>query len=286
ALVTNMSVHFKWGRGASLAWVTALDTGKPVAGADVRVSDSCTGRLIARGASDALGRVLIKGGLPEPETYGDCRSQSPDAPHPLMVSARKAGDFSFTLTEWGEGIRPYDFDLPYGWSKPDDIVHTIFDRTLLRAGETVNMKHILRRPIATGFGYAEPIDGTLRLELYPANDQDFLAPDKVLIAAGKPFKRVEQQVPSVEGTTMCIRAPASGRYALSVLHDRDGDGKFGFLRDGVGFSNNPRLGRRKPEAAKVALNVGPGVAQVQIVMNYRRGLGFGPLAGAERTSAR
>ena len=129
-------------------------------------------------------------------------------------------------------------------------------------------------------------DGTLRLELYPANDQDFLAPDKVLIAAGKPFKRVEQRVPSVEGTTMCIRAPASGRYALSVLHDRDGDGKFGFLRDGVGFSNNPRLGRRKPEAATVALNVGPGVAQVQIVMNYRRGLGFGPLAGAERTNAR
>ncbi|MGF7149752.1 uncharacterized protein (DUF2141 family) [Sphingomonas zeicaulis] len=129
-------------------------------------------------------------------------------------------------------------------------------------------------------------DGLLRLELYPANDEDFLAPDKVLIAAGKPFKRVEQQVPSVEGTTMCIRAPASGRYALSVLHDRDGDGKFGFLRDGVGFSNNPRLGRRKPAAGAVALGIGPGVAQVQIVMNYRRGLGFGPLAGAERTNAR
>ena len=31
-----------------------------------------------------------------------------------MVSARKGDDFSFTLTDWGEGIRPYDFDLPYG----------------------------------------------------------------------------------------------------------------------------------------------------------------------------
>lgn len=129
-------------------------------------------------------------------------------------------------------------------------------------------------------------EGRLRLELYPANDEDFLAPDKVLIAAGKPFKRVEQQVPAVDGTTMCIRAPASGRYALSVLHDRDGDGKFGFLRDGVGFSNNPRLGRRKPQASAVALTVGSGVAHVQIVMNYRRGLGFGPLPGAERASAR
>lgn len=126
--------------------------------------------------------------------------------------------------------------------------------------------------------------GMLRLELYPANDEDFLAPDKVLIAAGKPFKRVEQQVPAIDAVTMCIRAPASGRYALSVLHDRDGDGKFGFLRDGVGFTNNPPLGRRKPDAAVVAIAVGPGVMQTRIVMNYRRGLGFGPLKDGEGAS--
>lgn len=123
--------------------------------------------------------------------------------------------------------------------------------------------------------------GMLRLELYPANDQDFLAPDKVLIAAGKPFRRIEQQAPASGAALLCIRAPASGRYALSVLHDRDGDGKFGFLRDGVGFSNNPRLRRQKPDAATVAIDIGPGIATTRIVMNYRRGLGFGPLATAQ-----
>src|SRR3546814_10745398 len=35
ALVTNMAVHFKWGREGSLAWVTALDTGLPVPGAEI-----------------------------------------------------------------------------------------------------------------------------------------------------------------------------------------------------------------------------------------------------------
>ena len=30
ALVTNMAVHFKWGREKSLAWVTSLDSGQPV----------------------------------------------------------------------------------------------------------------------------------------------------------------------------------------------------------------------------------------------------------------
>lgn len=161
ALVTNMAVHFKWGRETSLAWVTALDTGQPVAGADVRITDSCDGRQLARGTTDRQGRFLITSDLPEPETSGSCHEDSES--HALMVSARMSGDFSFTLTEWGEGIRPYDFDLPYGWSEADDIIHTIFDRTLVREGETINMKHILRRPIGSGFGFAEALSGTLTL---------------------------------------------------------------------------------------------------------------------------
>ncbi|MBB5687614.1 alpha-2-macroglobulin family protein [Sphingobium boeckii] len=160
ALVTNMSVHFKWGRAASLAWVTALDSGKPVAGAAVRVTDACSGRTLAQGTSDKAGRLIVAGGLPDPETYGSCEN---DNPHPLMVSARSGEDFSFTMTDWGSGIRPYDFDLPYGWSESEDLVHTIFDRTLIRAGETVNMKHILRKPIATGFAYGGGFTGKLKL---------------------------------------------------------------------------------------------------------------------------
>jgi uncharacterized protein YfaS (alpha-2-macroglobulin family) len=161
ALVTNMSVHFKWGRAASLAWVTQLDSGKPVAGAAVRVTDSCTGKLLAQGTSDAQGRLLVRTGLPQPETYGSCENEG--APAPLMISARKADDFSFAMTDWGQGIQPTDFDLPYGWSAPDDIFHTVFDRTLIRAGETVNMKHVVRRPVAAGFG-VRGLQGILRLQ--------------------------------------------------------------------------------------------------------------------------
>ena len=36
ALVTNLAVHFKQGRENALAWVTALDSGTPVAGAPGR----------------------------------------------------------------------------------------------------------------------------------------------------------------------------------------------------------------------------------------------------------
>jgi alpha-2-macroglobulin len=161
ALVTNMAVHFKWGRETSLAWVTTLDGAKPVAGADVRVTDSCDGSQLARGTTDRQGRLIIKDGLPEPETYGDCEETSES--HPLMISARLGGDFSFTLTRWNDGIRPYDFDLPYGYSEADDIIHTVFDRTLVREGETINMKHILRRPVGSGFEFTGEFAGQLKL---------------------------------------------------------------------------------------------------------------------------
>jgi alpha-2-macroglobulin len=172
ALVTNMAVHFKWGRDRSLAWVTTLDGAVPVGGADVRVTDSCSGIQIARGMSDKEGRLVVTG-LPSPETSGSCDKDSED--HPLMISARKSGDFSFTMTQWNDGIRPYDFDLPYGWSEQDDIIHTVFDRTLVRQGETVNMKHILRKPIGEGFAYGTPIKGKLRLT-HRGSDTEFDLP--------------------------------------------------------------------------------------------------------------
>jgi hypothetical protein len=36
ALVTDLSVHLKWGREGSLVWVTSLDAAEPMAGAEVR----------------------------------------------------------------------------------------------------------------------------------------------------------------------------------------------------------------------------------------------------------
>ncbi|SFS05421.1 alpha-2-macroglobulin family protein [Sphingomonas jatrophae] len=172
ALVTNMAVHFKWGRASSLAWVTSLDGGKPVAGAAITVSDSCTGAALAEGRTDAQGRLLVAKPLGDPSTYGSCDENSEN--HPLMISARAAGDYSFTMSKWADGIAPTDFELPFGWSEQGPIVHTVFDRTLIRQGESVAMKQILRRPVATGFA-AEGFAGLLRLT-HRGSDTEFDVP--------------------------------------------------------------------------------------------------------------
>lgn len=120
--------------------------------------------------------------------------------------------------------------------------------------------------------------GRLKLEVYPANDTDFLQDDNILIAQGKTFRRVELPVPSGDPVQLCIRLPGPGRYAVTVLHDRDFNRRFGLSVDGVGFGGNPKLGLGKPKAAAASIVAGGSLTRERIVMNYRRGLmSFGPL---------
>lgn len=120
--------------------------------------------------------------------------------------------------------------------------------------------------------------GRVKLEVYPANDADFLADDNVLVSAGKTFSRVEVPISSEPVPRLCVRVPAPGAYAVTVLHDRNADRKFSLSRDGFAFSGNPKLGWAKPRASAVAVNAGGGLTILRMVMNYRTGLfSFGPL---------
>lgn len=120
--------------------------------------------------------------------------------------------------------------------------------------------------------------GMLRAELYPANDDDFLQDDKILVRSGKTFRRVEVPLPPSGPVQLCVRTPGPGPFTLSLLHDRDQNRKFGFSSDGFGFPGNPKLNLSKPKAASATVVAGPGLTEITIKMNYRRGLlSFGPL---------
>jgi uncharacterized protein YfaS (alpha-2-macroglobulin family) len=144
ALVTNMAAHVKLGAQSSLVWVTSLDKGQGIAGARVEVRD-CAARLLWSGTSDAAGIARIRQALPH------ARCKEDDV---YVVTAARGNDFTFTLSDWQQGIEPWRFNLPTGSRDEDSrIVATVFDRTLLRAGETVHMKHYLRRRTQQGFAF-------------------------------------------------------------------------------------------------------------------------------------
>ena len=121
--------------------------------------------------------------------------------------------------------------------------------------------------------------GLLKLEVYPPNDQDFLGDDNILVSAGKTFRRVEERLPESGPVTLCVRVPAAGAYCVSLLHDRNSDGRFSISTDGIGFAGNPTLGWSKPKAAAARVLAGPGRTEISIVLNYRKGaFRFAPLS--------
>ncbi len=120
--------------------------------------------------------------------------------------------------------------------------------------------------------------GRLKLELYPATEEDFLKDDRDLIKEGKTFRRIWANTPPSGAVILCIRVPAPGEYAVLFTHDRDGKNKFNFWSDGAGFPSNQRLGRSRPKLRQATVRVGNGVTTVNIRAQYLRGLGgFSPL---------
>jgi uncharacterized protein YfaS (alpha-2-macroglobulin family) len=147
ALVTNLGVHFKRGRESSLVWVTTLSRAQPVAGAQVAIND-CRGQPVWSGVTDAQGIARVPRGFDEPG--GQCLTD-----HGWFVTARQTlggtTDLAFVFSAWQQGIETWRFNHPTAsGTEPELRAHTVFDRTLLRVGETLSMKHVLRRQTAQG----------------------------------------------------------------------------------------------------------------------------------------
>jgi uncharacterized protein YfaS (alpha-2-macroglobulin family) len=170
ALVTNLAVHFEWAHDDALAWVTTLDTARPVEDARISVRD-CNGTVLATATTDGDGIARVHG-LPDDDHAPHCTDEDRFAQFDdldyrdyyrsqaltgldggLLVVAQTDDDLSFVHSSWLDGIEPWRFQLPAdSWDAPT-VVHTVLDRPLFRAGETVHMKHVLRRKAMVGFAF-------------------------------------------------------------------------------------------------------------------------------------
>jgi len=148
-LVTNLAVHFKWGLDSSIVWVTALDSGEPVKNALIEVRD-CDAKLLWEGRSDANGVARIED-LPAQERQRRWWGRRFESG--FLVTAQLEDDVSFVHTSWNQGIEPWRFRLPVEYDSSLLSVHTLLDRSLFRAGETLHMNHILRKRATSGFSF-------------------------------------------------------------------------------------------------------------------------------------
>ena len=261
ALVTNLAVHFKLGRENAMAWVTSLDKGAPVANAEVAVSD-CNGKLLAKATTNAQGIAYVTGLSPDPAQCGSGDAYGGGA---YFVSARVADDMAFTWSDWHKGIEPWRFNLPTSRDvRPDERAHTIFDRTLLRAGETVSMKHILRLETSQGFGLASAQPATLAVT-HIGSGQQYTQPIV--------WRKTATGGQSAENTFAIPPAAKLGMYSVELrAKDQDKSRSFSSGQFRVEEFRLPVLeGRITPSDKKALVNAKSVPTDVQI--NYVAGGG-------------
>jgi len=107
--------------------------------------------------------------------------------------------------------------------------------------------------------------GTVKAALYGPDPDTFLVKGK---------KADKEREPAEEGSmTLCVAAPAKGRYAVVVYHDENSNGKFdrnwvGLPTEGFGVSNNPTLFLAPPSFDEAAFGVDGDITHVDVEVKY------------------
>jgi len=270
ALVTNLGVHFKLGRENAVAWVTTLDNARPVANARVQVSD-CNGNALATAVTNAQGVAVVTGLSPRPPSCDANGADDDKGDHywesdAYFVSARTVDDMAFVWSDWNRGIEAWRFGFETDHDPQlDKVAHTIFDRTLVRAGEAVSMKHLLRDQTQAGFAATQPEQ----------------RPNEMLIThsgSGQTFKQpLHWRVTttgglSAENQFTMPKAAKLGTYQVALHHTRSGQQRqSGSFR--VEEFRLPILEGRIDPPTEMQPLVRPGTLPANVQVNYIAGGG-------------
>lgn len=168
--LTNLGVTLKYSGKSALIWVTDLQTGEPVPGASVTFS-TLAGTTPIKGTTDAQGFFETSGKI---ASLGDFSNYSQPE---FWVSVEKDGESSFIASTWNNGFQPYDFsDVYSNFLSPvapkfrlQSIITT--DRPIYKAGDTVEMKGILRLLDADGVMHLPAKDRQVQLTVSDAESK-------------------------------------------------------------------------------------------------------------------
>lgn len=150
-LLTRLAVHLKVAETNSAVWVTQLDGGAPVAAVDLRAYD-CRGKLVWQGRSDADGLASI-----DRSALARCNDLLGAG---VTVIARHTWpdgerDVSVASSRWTSLLDAASYGVHRTWDSSFIRAHTVLDRSLFKPGETVSMRHVVRRETEAGLAAGE-----------------------------------------------------------------------------------------------------------------------------------
>ncbi|MDD5612786.1 MAG: MG2 domain-containing protein, partial [Gallionella sp.] len=186
-----------------------------------------------------------------------------------FVTAKSGQDMSFVFSDWNEGIDRWRFNLPGGEDDGPLLAATVFDRSLLRAGETVHMKHFFRR------------HGSQGLMTLPVKS---LPPKLVITHVGSDQKYEMPLTWNADGTAesewAIPRAAKNGEYQVALEEQAKPDDVSGVQHPAGTFRVEafrvPTLrASLKPMGAPF---INAGKLELDVQLNYLAGGGAGGLA--------
>ncbi|MFN2200993.1 MAG: Ig-like domain-containing protein, partial [Caldilineaceae bacterium] len=190
-LVVKKSIN-----GPSLAWLTDLISGEPVA--DAPVSFYFDGEQIGSARTGDDGVAILGLDIPSDSSW-----------LPVIAAAGEAGNDNYGMASsgWNSGIAPWEFGLSSGWSVGPLVGNFYTDRPIYRPGDTVNWKGIIR--VLDGGSYelppaGLPISVTIRNDIGTTVSQVVVTPN---------------DMGTVNGSTTLSSEAGTGYYYLDATLD-------------------------------------------------------------------
>ncbi|HSP14503.1 MAG TPA: MG2 domain-containing protein [Thermoanaerobaculia bacterium] len=157
--VTNLGINVKDSPRNELILVTTLDTGKPVARANVSIRTK-ENKVVWTGVTDEHGLVTADAknlrSVKESKNASDEdeweKAWSAVGDLHFIVIAEKDGDVAYVGSDWNEGVQPWDFGLRFDINEAHPLLRgTIFsDRGVYKLGEEIHFKVIVRSDTPDG----------------------------------------------------------------------------------------------------------------------------------------
>ena len=241
--------------GESLAWLTDLQSGQPVA--DQPVVFFQNGRTVGQAVTDANGIAA---------THLEMDAQQAWLPVIAMSGEPGAADFAIASNNWYEGIGPWDYNISSGYGADQYRMLFYTDRPIYRPGQTINWKGIVRG---------------LDVDKYTLPPTDL--PINVVVRNDRGDEIFREQVSpnghgTINGSLTLAPEATTGYYFLEATIELKGN----TIYNGVGFQVGAY---RKPEfeiavSANQAEYVQGDAISVTVQADYFSG---GPLANAPVT---
>lgn len=215
-VVANTNLTFKTAEREALVWATDLQSGRETTAAAITLYDDQF-NSIASGRTDGSGLFKTQ--------YPDRRDAYQSS---IAVLGEPGGTFGVALSDWADGINPWDFGVGASYSTDPFNVYIYTEKPLYRPGQPVHFKGIVRLDDDARYAIdpnlkqidvmvndsqgTQVFSGTMPLDDYGSFHADFTLDNE----AGLGYYSIQAQIPGKQpGTNMPQVFTYNGTFLVS-----------------------------------------------------------------------